>query len=47
MICCIFWNMDNIKFVPVPTASQTADEEVAPEDSIKLEFVQSTDLDFA
>jgi hypothetical protein len=20
MICYIFWNMDNIKFVPVPTA---------------------------
>jgi hypothetical protein len=47
MICYIFWNMDNIKFVPVPTALQTADEEVAPEDAIKLELVSSTDSDFA
>ncbi len=47
MICYIFWNMDNIKFVPVPTALQTADEEVAPEDAIKLELVPSTDSDFA
>jgi hypothetical protein len=47
MICYIFWNMDNIKFVPVPTPKQTADEEVAQEDAIKLELVQSTDSDFA
>ncbi len=47
MICYIFWNMDNIKFVPVPTPKQTADEEVAQEDAIKVELVQSTDSDFA
>jgi hypothetical protein len=29
MICYIFWNMDNIQFVPMPVAKQTADEEVA------------------
>jgi uncharacterized membrane protein YozB (DUF420 family) len=43
MICYIFWNMDNIKFVPVPTASQTADEEVAPEDAIEEVRVERTD----
>jgi hypothetical protein len=47
MICYIFWNMDNIQFVPVPTANKTAEEEVAPEDAIKLELVQSTDLTFS
>ena len=43
MICYIFWNMDNIKFVPVPTAQQTADEEVAPEDAIEEVRVERTD----
>ncbi len=47
MICYIFWNMEKIQFVPVPTAYKTAEEEVAPEDAIKLELVPSTDLTFS
>jgi hypothetical protein len=27
MICYIFWNMDSIKFVPVPAASHNADQD--------------------
>jgi hypothetical protein len=43
MICYIFWNMDNIQFVPVLTSMQTADEEVAPEDDIEEVRVERTD----
>jgi len=43
MICYIFWNMENIKFVTVKITKQTVDEEVAPEDAIKPELVQTTD----
>jgi hypothetical protein len=46
MICYIFWNIEKIKFVPVPTFSQTADEEIAQADAIKLELVLSNDSEF-
>ncbi len=39
--------MENIQFVPVITAYKTVEEEVAPEDAIKLELVPSTDLTFS
>jgi hypothetical protein len=34
MICYIFWNMDNIQFVPMPSDLENSDEEVVLEDEV-------------
>ena len=46
MICYIFWNLDNIKFVPLPASKENASEEVSTDDSIKVELVKPNDSDF-
>ncbi len=43
MICYIFWNMDNIKFVPMPDFKATS-EEIAIDDAIKVELVGINDF---
>ena len=45
MICYIFWNMDSIQFVPVPS-TQENDEEVATEEIIEEVRVERTDSEF-
>ena len=46
MICYIFWNMNNIQFVPVPSALETNEEEVATEEAIEEVRVERTDSEF-
>ena len=46
MICYIFWNMDNIQFVPVPAAQQNVDEEDTRDDAIEEVQVKQTDYEF-
>ena len=45
MICFIFWNMDNIKFVPVPVEQITSDEEDT-DNVIQVELIQQNDFNF-
>ena len=49
MICYIFWNLDNIIFVPLSASKENASEEVSTDDSIKVikvELVKRNDSDF-
>ena len=46
MTCYIFWNMDNIHFVPVPAAHENDEEEVATEEVIEEVRVERIDSEF-
>ena len=45
-ICYIFWNMDNIQFVPLPATLETNEEEVTSEEAIEEVRVERIDSDF-